>query len=96
MQNTFLTYFSDYTSIYKAISADLLHQIELGVHGKHFWPWIISKGDNPGYLSGEELDQLDDKYVISIVLITCYSDSSRAVSNDCHVCQESTTSPTAS
>ena len=66
----FLTYFSNFTSIYKAISADLLHQIELRVHGKHFWPWIIDKGNNPGYLSGKQLDELDDKYVISIMLIT--------------------------
>ena len=62
-------------SIYEAISADLLHQIELGVHGKHFWPWIINKGNNPGYLSSKELDVLDDKYIILIVLITSHSDS---------------------
>lgn len=59
----FLDYFSQFTPIYEAISADLLHQIELGVHGKHLWPWIISKSD-PGYLGSEELDALDDKYVI--------------------------------
>jgi hypothetical protein len=56
-----LNYFSYFTSIYEAVSADLLHQIELGVHGRHIWPWIISKGDNPGYLTGEQLDMLDDK-----------------------------------
>ena len=59
-----MNYFSYFTSIYEAISADLLHQIELGVFGKHFWPWIISKGDNPGYLGQKELDMLDDKYNI--------------------------------
>jgi hypothetical protein len=56
-----LTYFSHLASIYEAISADLLHQIELGVHGKHIWPWLISKGDIPGYLIKEELDVLDNK-----------------------------------
>jgi hypothetical protein len=55
-----LNYFGHFTSIYEAISADPLHQIELGVFGKHFWLWIISKGDNPGYLSNKELDMLDD------------------------------------
>jgi hypothetical protein len=59
-----LNYFGYFTSIYEAISADPLHQIELGVFGKHFWLWIISKGDNPGYLDNKELDVLDDKYVI--------------------------------
>jgi len=62
LQNTFLNYFSYFTSIYEAISADPLHQIELGVFSKHFFLWIISKGDNPGYLSKKELDVLDDKY----------------------------------
>ena len=47
-QNTFLDHFSHYTSIYEAVSADLLHQIELGVHSKHIWPWVVSKGDIPG------------------------------------------------
>ena len=56
-----LNYFSYYTSIYAAISADLLHQIELGVHGKHIWPWLISKGGVPGYLLKGELDVLDDR-----------------------------------
>jgi len=60
-----LNYFSYFTSIYEAISADPLHQIELGVFGKHFWLWIIGKGD-PGYLGNEWLDMLDDKYVIFI------------------------------
>lgn len=57
-----MNYFSYLTSIYKAISADPLHQIELGVFGKHFWLWIISKGDDPGYLGGNQLDALDEKY----------------------------------
>ena len=61
-----MNYFSQFTSIYEAISADPLHQIELGVFGKHFWLWIISKGDNPGYLGNKGLDVLDDKYVILI------------------------------
>jgi len=61
-----LNYFSYFTSIYEAISADPLHQIELGVFGKHFFLWIISKGDNPGYLSKKELDVLDDKYDIFV------------------------------
>ena len=66
LQNTFLNYFSHFTSIYEAVSADLLHQIELGVFGRHFWLWVISKGDNPGgYLSDEELDTLDDRYSVS-------------------------------
>jgi hypothetical protein len=67
-QNTFLNYFSHFTSIYEAISADLLHQIELGVFGKHFWLWVISKGDMPGYLSDGELDMLDDRYSVFVVL----------------------------
>lgn len=62
-----MNYFSYFTPIYQAISADLLHQIELGVFGKHLWLWIISKGDNPGYLSKEELDMLDDKYDVFIM-----------------------------
>jgi len=62
-----LNYFSYFTSIYEAISADPLHQIELGVFGKHFWLWIISKGD-PGYLGNEGLDILDDKYVVFIIM----------------------------
>ncbi|KAF9642410.1 hypothetical protein BDM02DRAFT_3193327, partial [Thelephora ganbajun] len=62
VSNTFLNYFSYFTSIYEAISADLLHQIELGVFGKHFWLWIISKGNNPGYLCSSELDILDDNF----------------------------------
>jgi len=66
-----LNYFSYFTSIYEAISADPLHQIELGVFGKHFFLWIISKGD-PGYLSKGELDILDDKYDIFVRSQNCH------------------------
>lgn len=62
VQNTFLDYFGYYTSIYEAISADPLHQIELGVFGKHIWLWVISKGDVAGYLLKGELDMLDDRF----------------------------------
>jgi hypothetical protein len=91
-QNTFLNYFGQFTSIYEAISADLLHQIELGVFGKHFWLWVISKGD-PGYLSDEELDALDDRY--SALMALRDVDLLIVVSNGCRPCQESTTFRTA-
>ena len=62
-QNTFLDYFGYYTSIYEAISADPLHQIELGVFGKHIWLWVINKSDVAGYLLKGELDILDERFV---------------------------------
>ncbi|KDN40330.1 hypothetical protein RSAG8_08240, partial [Rhizoctonia solani AG-8 WAC10335] len=43
-------------SVYRAIAADPLHQIEQGVFGKHLWPWIRDQ------LSNEKKATLDKRF----------------------------------
>ncbi|KEP45041.1 hypothetical protein V565_326020, partial [Rhizoctonia solani 123E] len=40
VRSTFLDVIPPIHSIYEAIVADPLHQIEQGIWGKHLWPWI--------------------------------------------------------
>lgn len=39
-QSTFFDIIPSFHSIYNAVVADPLHQIEQGIWGKHLWPWI--------------------------------------------------------
>ena len=40
IQNIFHNIMPPYFSVYLAVGADPLHQIEQGVFGKHIWPWL--------------------------------------------------------
>ncbi|KAG9086597.1 hypothetical protein FS749_003534 [Ceratobasidium sp. UAMH 11750] len=42
-RNIFHNIMPSFFSVYAAISADPLHQIEQGVFGKHIWPWICKQ-----------------------------------------------------
>ncbi|KAG8693215.1 hypothetical protein FRC08_009259, partial [Ceratobasidium sp. 394] len=39
--STFISLMGRHFSLYRAVAADPLHQIELGVFGHHMWPWIL-------------------------------------------------------
>ncbi|KAG9101276.1 hypothetical protein FS749_008500 [Ceratobasidium sp. UAMH 11750] len=40
-QNSFLKLMGQGFSVFQAIAADPLHQLELGVFGSHMWPWLL-------------------------------------------------------
>ncbi|KAG8697556.1 hypothetical protein FRC08_006452 [Ceratobasidium sp. 394] len=56
-QNSFLKLMGRGFSVFQAIAADPLHQIELGVFGNHMWPWLLEH-----ILHDDQKAKLDERF----------------------------------
>ncbi|KAG8749793.1 hypothetical protein FRC12_013224 [Ceratobasidium sp. 428] len=56
--NAFIKSSGSQFSIYQAIGADPLHQIELGVFGSHMWPWLLDQR-----LNEQQKAKLNERYM---------------------------------
>ncbi|KAG9095467.1 hypothetical protein FRC06_009776 [Ceratobasidium sp. 370] len=56
--NAFIKSMGSHFSIYQAVAADPLHQIELGVFGHHMWPWVLDH-----QLSNQGRAELDERFM---------------------------------